>query len=254
MPTDPYMTSIDDIKLINIARDVGAASCMKSLGFKEWTKDTVRTTNPYAEDESDLLEPLDLETAEEKGYPRPSVDSAGAVAAASAVHGPTKEEMAVYAGTAQRTSSGRAVPADGCLGQTNRKISGDTPRLPADPRELTARAESSALRDSRVQKALADWRACMRENGMYYDSPAVARLDPRWMSREAGTPPSEEEKRVARADASCQESSKVVAIYKTARIAYEQRLVDAKRAELKASKSIFESWVAHAKSIIAAGS
>ncbi|MEV6155053.1 hypothetical protein AB0L53_32390 [Nonomuraea sp. NPDC052129] len=196
---------------------------------------------------------LDPDTATTKGYLRASVDpKLAAIARVRPSHVPTKEEMIAYDGRASTTKEGKQIPSEGCIGDANRNIFGKNLRLPADPRALAVDSRVSAMRDSRVKQAVSAWRACVQKNGLRYESPVEPPHDPQWMSRESSSPATEEEKRVAGVDASCQRDVNLVGIYKTVRIAYEQRLLAEHKEELAAAAPIFRAWVEKADAIIAA--
>lgn len=253
MPLDPYMTSMSDIKLIDTARDVGAAECMQKLGFREWTADTIRTSNAGDYKEADLFEYVDPREAAAQGYVRPKDTSSGTAAEVRQKSGrqPIKDELQAYNGTASQTSSKKAIPAGGCLRATETEIYGKGDRLPVDPRSLAVQSRFLAKQDSRVKKALSEWSACMTRNGLQYVDPLLSSRDQRWATRDAATPASDEEKRVAGVDAACQAEVNLIGVYKTVRAAYESRLLEENRAKLEAAKPIFEKWVENSKAIIA---
>ncbi|GLW05664.1 hypothetical protein Misp01_07940 [Microtetraspora sp. NBRC 13810] len=62
-------------------------------------------------------------------------------------------------------------------------------------------------------------------------------------------PASEEERRVAFIDATCQTGVNLVGTYKTLRTVYEERLVTDHKADLAASKLIFQRWLDTAREI-----
>ncbi|GAA2315038.1 hypothetical protein GCM10010149_78410 [Nonomuraea roseoviolacea subsp. roseoviolacea] len=254
MPLDPHLTSMSDIKIIDQAQDVAAAMCMRSLGFTRWKADTIRTWRPEDYREFDTFEYLDPKAAADSGYPRvPAVKTAAPDARTG--HEPTADEKSAFYGAAARTTAGTAVPAGGCVRQADQSIYGKAGGdLPADPRSLAVGSRSRALGDSRLREAISAWRACMQDAGITsYQHPVAAKNDPTWQSRDAGTPASAEEKRVAAADANCQLQVNLVGVYKTVRAAYEQQLLDENRAKIDESKRIFAAWVSNAKAIIKAG-
>ncbi|MEO3854405.1 hypothetical protein [Acrocarpospora sp. B8E8] len=253
LPLDPYLTPMSDIRLIDQARDIASAACMRSLGFTHWTANTIRTWSPGDYRESDIFEYLDPKAAADSGYPRLPAETMPRGFTESK-HEPTREERKAFDGAAAQTETGRAIPAKGCAGQADEKLYGTVRKLPADPRGLAVASRSRAIRDSRVQAALAAWRACMQDVGLTsYDHPVTAQGDPRWESRAEGTPASAEERRVAAADANCQAELNLVGTYKAVRAAYEHRLLDGNKEKIAESRQIFAGWVSNAKQIIKAG-
>ncbi|WP_143121274.1 hypothetical protein [Streptosporangium canum] len=254
MPLDPYIISMKDLRTIDIARDIRAAVCMKSLGFTEWTAGTVRTWDPENDKEYDYLEYIDPVAAANSGYPRTQPDPKllSPKTPAGDKRRPTGEERAAFNGSASQTSTGRAVPEGGCSKEGARGIRDEAIELPVDARALAVNSRISARQDSRVTAALAAWRSCMEKSGLRYPDPVIPRQNPEWASRKADAPAGAEEKRVAGTDATCQREVNLVGVYKTVRAAYEERLVAADREKLAAARPIMEAWVKNAEAVIAA--
>lgn len=247
MPLDPYKVSMADIKKIDMARDAGAAACMRGLGFTRFTSDTIRSWSPADYREDGAFPYRDPDKVEASGYPRPA--PAG-VRPRKSTHTPTEKEMAIYNGkSSQRTVNGKTIPQGGCVKEADRKIYGGKPKLPVDARALSADAEMNTIRDSRVRAATAQWSACMKGKGMAYGSPMAARGDARWVERAADQAAGAAEKKVAHADALCQSKVNLPGIYVAVKAAYEKRLLGANKAKLAQAKPIVEMWVRNANSI-----
>lgn len=121
-----------------------------------------------------------------------------------------------------------------------------------DPRSLALTAQVSAYyRDSRVQRALAAWSACMASHGLRYARTVDAELDPRWGERDQATTAGAAETGVAATDADCRQQSNLVGIYKAVEIAYQQRLLDANATTLYAAAETFDEWLSTANTILA---
>ncbi|MFC5821022.1 hypothetical protein [Nonomuraea harbinensis] len=255
MPLDPFMTSMRGIHTIDLAKDAGAAECMRSLGFSAWTAGVVRNWSPEDYIEADVLEPVDGATAAQAGYPRTAPDPAVAAAAEETEdqRGATQEEMQALDGTADTTASGVDIPEGGCESDAADRIFGAADTLPADPRLLADDADFLALEHSAVQQALAAWVTCMTGKGYGYDSPMSARADIEWAGREAYQPAGAREKRVAADDAACAQETGLFPTYRQAKRAYEQILVDERRQELTTSLAVFDTWVSRAEAVLAAG-
>ncbi|WP_405085993.1 hypothetical protein [Microbispora sp. NBC_01389] len=244
---------MDGIKLVDSARDIAAAACMRRLGFTKWTADTIRTWDPADYTEYDYVEYLDPDLVAKSGYPRPSVGGASTGALREdgrRRHEPTKEERNAFEGGARQTATGEAIPAGGCIGNARSRIHGREPHLPVDPRSLAVDSRLSALHDSRVREAFAAWSACMARHDLPYPDPVLLRNDPRWASREVSEPANEEERKTAFADATCQAEVNLAGVYKTVRAAYEQSLVEQNRTELAEVGPVFQDWVDNAKALI----
>jgi hypothetical protein len=252
MPLDAYMTSMDDIHTIDLARDAATADCMRSLGFTAWTAGVVRSWEPEDYQEADLLEPLDPAAAAQSGYPRPQPDPAVAAAAQRPAdqRAATPEEMQAYSGTADTTASGQDIPEGGCSASGEARILGADTTLAADPRALADDSGFLALEHSDVQRALAGWTTCMTGKGYAYDSPMSARNDLRWAARQTGASATDLEKRVAAADAACARDTGLLATYRTAKRAYQTLMVNDRRQALTESLAAFGTWVRHAETIL----
>ncbi|MEV0236088.1 hypothetical protein [Nonomuraea sp. NPDC050786] len=254
MPLDSVLTPMNDIKLIDQARDVAAAACMNALGFKTWTAGTIRTWDAREYREHDFFDYIDPAVAAESGYPRQADVKAVSSTFAGTKHEPTAEERKAYEGGASQTADGKPIPAGGCAGQADEKLYGQQKKLPADPRALAVASRSRALGDSRVRAALVSWQSCMQKAGVTaYQHPITAQNDPKWKSRTQGTPASDEEKRIAALDAKCQDEVNLVGVYKAVRAAYEQRLMEENKSKFAESKAIVDGWTKNAAAIMKSG-
>ncbi|MFF0308167.1 hypothetical protein ACFYSC_12100 [Streptosporangium sp. NPDC004379] len=253
MPLDPFMTSMDDIHTIDLAKDAAAARCMRSLGFSAWTDGVVRNWNPEDYIEADLIEPLDATATTRTGYPRTGPDPAVAAQAEQPEdqRAATPEEMEAYDGTLDRTASGADIPEGGCEASGAAEVLDGDPALVADPRLLADDASFLALEHSAVKQALAGWTTCMSGKGYGYDSPMSARNDMRWAERAADEPATAAEKQVAAADAACAQSTGLLATYRAAKRAYEEIMVADRRPALTESRQVFDGWVRRAEAVLA---
>ncbi|MBG0825868.1 hypothetical protein HS048_34875 [Planomonospora sp. ID91781] len=247
------MTSMEEIRLIDTAHSIAAASCMRALGFKDWSEKTIVHAGPDTYKDKDLFEYLDPKQAVSSGYPRsePDLESLSLNSGEQKRKLPSQEEMAAYDGTTNRTTAGKDIPQGGCAKESDRKVYKTTTDLPVDSRSLAVDSRVFTMTDSRMKQVLASWRSCMVKNGLgEYESPLVIPHDSRWKSRGANTPAGDEEKHVAGVDANCQQEVNLVGFYKALRFAYEERLVTENKNKLIAAKPIFRGWVKNAQSII----
>lgn len=254
MPLDSFMTPMNDIKLIDTARTIAATNCMHSLGFADWTNDSVVDSVPSDYQESDILDYLDPTEVAKTGYPTTRVDKSsevGAITAKSSAPAPTSEELAAYFGSGPKTVNSLDVPSGGCSATGAQAVTGSSDQLPADPREIQDEARFASLDDSRMKKAFGAWSACMAQHGLTYDDPLSSQNDPRWGDRTAATPAGDGEKQVAAVDADCQKDINLVGIYKALQIAYQKQLITAVGSKLADSLSQFNGWVSHAKAVLA---
>ncbi|MEU4834823.1 hypothetical protein [Streptosporangium sp. NPDC023615] len=90
----------------------------------------------------------------------------------------------------------------------------------------------------------------MERSGLRHPDPVILQADPALNPR-AGTPVSDEARRVAGTDAACRKEVNLVGVYKTVRFAYEERLLAANREKLEAARPILRARVAKAEAVIA---
>ncbi|WP_214409078.1 hypothetical protein [Sphaerisporangium fuscum] len=251
MPLDPVMTSSSDVDLLDTAGELKARDCMRSLGFTTWTVDPV--SSPSDDKETDVLDYLPPADVSQSGYPSTLTDrSGGTSVGATSGSSLSEDALRAYTGAESTTASGAAVPEGGCEAEGDRQLKGAVSQMPVDPRFLAVQSKFAALRDDRMQRVFATWSSCMNGRGYHYDDPMSAQTDPRWGERTPDTPATAEEKATAAADAACQAESNLVGTYKALEIAYQKQALDENKAELTTALSIFNGWVANAKSIVAA--
>lgn len=255
MPIDAYQTSASDLKLIDQAASLKARDCMRSLGYRSWSANTVTTSRPSDYKELDLLDYLDPASVRKVGYPHTLDDKQSPAVTSNVAPGPKpgKEALRAFVGDAPRTTDGRAIPPGGCLRQGDSAVEGAAQALPMDPRLLDVQAKFSALRDSRMRNAFAAWSACMANDGLRYPDPLSAQNDGRWGRRPASTPASDEEKRVAYADSQCEQKINLVGTYKALEMAYQEQSINANRAKIEGALKIFRKWVKTAREIASKG-
>ncbi|RCG16798.1 hypothetical protein DQ384_40070 [Sphaerisporangium album] len=248
LPLDPYMSSMEELKVLALAQQAQAVACMRALGFTRWVDGTVRNWDEHSFLESDFYEYLDPEKVRAEGYPRRKFDPELMTRIRTAPkRAATADEMGAFSGYAERTESGKTVPPGGCDGQARAKVYGDM-RLPVDARSLSADSETRARTDSRVRAAVAGWRACVARDGLDYSDPFLLAEHARQPSGDG--PASDEEKRVAGIDATCQNDVNLTGIYKTVQIAIQKIQVEENRDKLIESRAIFAQRVEAARALL----
>ncbi|WP_322759047.1 hypothetical protein [Frankia sp. Cr2] len=130
----------------------------------------------------------------------------------------------VLSGQGRSVVNGLAVPAGGCIAETDRTLNQSVPAT-ADLRkgniaQLRSFEESEA--DSRVRAVFAAWSACMSESGYHYTDPLAAAGDPAFTA-----PPSPAQLSAALADITCKARTNVVGVWFTVDSAYQRRAIDA---------------------------
>ncbi|MEU9890162.1 hypothetical protein [Sphaerisporangium sp. NPDC051011] len=239
---------MDELKTLGLAQLAQAGACMRALGFTRWKDGTVRNWDEHSFLEFDFYEYLDPEKVRAEGYPRRKSDPDPMARIRTAPdRAATADERGAFSGSAERTESGRTIPPGGCDGQAHAEVYGDM-KLPVDMRSLSADSKTRAMTDSRVKAAVARWRDCMAKDGLNYSDPFIVLERTRQASGDG--PASEEEKRVAGIDATCQKDANLTGIYKTVQIAIQKIQVAENHDKLTESRAIFAERVKAARALL----
>jgi hypothetical protein len=164
------------------------------------------------------------------------------------------------------TFDGKPVPRGGCVqwatgaldGQEgdpeNRNIASDPGALLLYLDELTL---TSTNENNLVNKAISEWRVCMKEADYRYSSPQAAENDPRWMSY-ASTGISRQgliakEKPVAYADARCRYLTRYSSIRATVFTHYADQVLASHSTQIRRYRSELLQIIRNASSLITNG-
>ncbi|MEV3990214.1 hypothetical protein AB0J57_15035 [Streptomyces sp. NPDC049837] len=142
--------------------------------------------------------------------------------------------------TGQKTAkaaNGKAIPEGGCWGQALRELASKGPKVHPDKEEFASHlalfAYQESQKDKRVQKAFADWSACMKAKGYHYNGPMAPVEDERFAK---STTPTPAEIRVAEADVECKEKHNVIGTWYAVEVAYQKRAIESNQQMLDTLK------------------
>ncbi|MFH8679546.1 hypothetical protein [Streptomyces lydicus] len=238
LPLDAYGSTAAETYAVEDAQDLLMRRCMNQLGL-EWQ--TLPRVAP-----GDIAPPnlrrygvVPAEAARYGYHPRPDPPSVTRRDHAWDARGalPAAIQRAAYG------TSGTG----GCLKTAQHQLVGDTAPPDYDAfNRLTEAALKSSRRAPEVRDALRTWHACMAKAGLDYPDPLAAAGSPRWNT--AGPTPTE--RRTARADAACQQSTKLVAVWAAAETRIQRRLIQRNGVRLRTAKARRDRWLAAAHRVL----
>jgi hypothetical protein len=257
LPLDTYVPSKQEYVTVLRAVWKLTSDCVARFGARYTASEDVLTSD---------VPPLDrlnerryglfsAELAARSGYaaPVPERPAAGSVG-----WDPTPNEKFLvvgrtgeFAGTKElpRDVNGTRLPADGCGGESWRKLA-DGARSPADPQlpdRLRTRAYDRAENDSRLRSAMSAWNDCMTRRGYSYTS-IWGPNDRPWPR-----PPGADEIATATADVACKKETNLVGVWFTVEKAYQQRAVDRNAEALAVVKAHLQAQARTAVKVLARG-
>ncbi len=239
LPMGPYLLSTQEMDDLTTARDIFLRRCAGGFGVELPAHPKQRRLGPitYTERRYGLADPA---LAAEDGYhlgdrdarhaPKPAGPELSAaqelVLTGTPPPAATPEPKSRSRSTRPR-HHGRQIPADGCLGEANRKLGGSW----GDP-EIVERIDATsvlqAAKDGRVVAVFRDWSACMKARGYRYAAP----WDPANDGRFAGPHSSPTEVAVATADVACKQKTNVVGVWYAVDAAYQRAFIARHRVAL----------------------
>ncbi|WP_037861151.1 hypothetical protein [Streptomyces sp. NRRL S-340] len=279
-PLDAYDMTPAETRTVNTARWTLAARCMRGLGFGSlrgldparppaWPRRPADGTKIFAlvivSDAAHRYGVQDPEEAAAHGYRGP----AAAYEHAAPDRKWTLPEYLALTGAGfgddPTSVHGHRIPAQGCLGQADRRIYGTDRRAAPDP-FLTLLSESrrQAREDPAWKHADRTWSACMSRAGYHYATPQDAqkgddRLEEELRRRLLGDgrapdEPSDPEKRTAVADARCKLRTGYVPAVHAADVRAQRRVIAGHRAELDRIRERNRAAARNARAIVRNGS
>ncbi|WP_159047688.1 hypothetical protein [Streptomyces sp. WM6378] len=173
-PIDQYLVTPHEVATLQAAANILNEKCMREFKLPAVATDLLGFDDKslrYDKSHSPLYGFFDPATAAVSGYDRvPPQPASGQPAAA-----PTSADVMVVehgkdtSGRQVSTYAGKAVPAEGCKGQSVRATGGALP-LP-DPKALPDHGPQIPTDDPRLVTAYAAWSACMKSEGYDYSTP-----------------------------------------------------------------------------------
>ncbi len=252
-PLEHYWLSDEQARIVSRGRMIVGDKCMRELGFEPAAgaqpdgRFPLVTWSRYG-----LSDPIGSKT---HGY-----DEAGVMEAASAPNAASNrysgEAGMVYLGMVTE-SGGKPVPTGGCQGEELRLILNDAQSTVDGNfvQDLSNEALIRSQQDSRVKPLLAAWSACMKKAGWNYSSP----MEPfeYWATRRGESKRhvliSADELRSAADDIGCKKSTKLLATWLAADIAYQNAIIERESTKLNEYKQVLNRMVERANKAIAGG-
>jgi hypothetical protein len=155
----------------------------------------------------------------------------------------TADAQAIWSGAGAATAAGHPVPAGGCRAAAIRQLAtGATVEDPDLAQRLHLLTFDQTKADSRVKRATARWRACMRGRGYDYADPFAAVGDTRWQSPDI----SATERATASADVDCKQRTGLAGTMFAVERAYQERAIAQNSAHLRALRAYQATTLANA--------
>ncbi|MEU7298862.1 hypothetical protein [Streptomyces sp. NPDC007206] len=242
LPVEDYMLSNADTAQVEDARSAVESSCMQREGFT-FNPPSARDTVPAGYDEANMERRyglIDDAVARTHGYQLPGAADPSQEQAES-----DAEEKAE-----NRTDAWDKALDEVCIPEANKKIGIINPTDPAG--ELSAQSLEATKTQAPVAKALAAWSSCMNRAGYSLRSPldAPAAFPPAAAGHTV-TKPSQAEEKTATADVTCKKSSRLVAVWYKAEVAYQTKQIAPHKEQLQAQKARNTKLVDNARAVLA---
>ncbi|CAL9436250.1 hypothetical protein [Streptomyces sp. enrichment culture] len=226
LPLDRYLLSVNEIYLIESAKDVVTRDCMKQRGF-DWEVIDDRGRYPDLRNRR-RYGVIEMPVARTMGYrTNPRLMGSTDVTV-------RKMDREKRLGPAERKAA--TDPVDGCWKRAGDRLARGS-RVDEDlVNKLNGSSLATALETPAVVRATRAWSACMKERGQAYDDFYAAAEDPRW--GRSGRP-TRAEKETAEADVACKERTGLVALLAETERGIQERGIRAHAAyfaELAAAK------------------
>ncbi|CAM5526373.1 hypothetical protein SALBM311S_07175 [Streptomyces alboniger] len=238
LPYDRYQLSVNEIYLIETAKDLLTRDCMKKRGH-DWEVIGDRKRYPDLRNRRRYAV-IEMPVAEEMGYKtNPRLLGSTDV---------TAQKMNREAEMGAEARKAAMDPVDGCYKQAGDELARGNEENEDLVNKLNVESLDEARASSRVAPALRSWVRCMADKGHEYKDFYAAAEDPRWAKTKT---PSRAEKETAEADVSCKERAGLVKVLTVTEQsiqeqeirkhkAYFQRLAAAKERHLAAAREVIE--------------
>ena len=248
LPIEGYLPSDSERKQVSQARKAVAGDCMRRFGLTWQPAPDLPRLGPKT-----LVDWRygihDMALAEERGYKpaaaeQEAYDRAADVGALDRTSQTGPDTRVLQGGI--KEVGGRPVPAGGCLGEAERKVSShafDTTLAQTISNEAFAESQ----RSPEVVKAFKAWSTCMKASGFAYERPLDASDDPRFGSQEV-TPL---EIRTATADISCRDRSDVAKVWFDAEVVIQREKIEAHAERLNKERTSLDEAVKKAGDVVA---
>jgi hypothetical protein len=257
LPIDAYELTGEQYTEIQKAAAFGVRDCMKTFGF------TVRvpeiTVPDYPKNGARLawLGGQEVEKYGYRGRPGMAADMLRASTRTGSPIAVPADQAPVLEGTV-RSFAGKPVPAGGCAGETDRRLSGSATPAKSDEDLNTFHSQANALAraDPRFQRVVRAWSQCMAEQGFKYGSLDEPAADPRWNAllnnaEGGGGAAGDLEIKTATADLKCRERQNVSGVLLALISAHENRIIEEKGEVIREISARLKVRLKNAEKIIA---
>ncbi|MEJ2852216.1 MULTISPECIES: hypothetical protein [unclassified Saccharothrix] len=218
LPIADYVPSAAEDEVIGRAAVVLTENCARRFGVHY----TVRSVEQpgVLEGTDRRYGVVDVDEAARWGYARPGKEKDGGER-----WSPSGLEYEVVTGRSPtggpatvRAGDGAPVPAGGCAGEAWRRLRGDDDELVPLIVELLNKTWTHTRADSRARAAEASWIECMRQAGHDFRH--------RWDAADSvGTAPPDQQRAMAKLDATCARRVNYVGIWHAVDSAYQRRAI-----------------------------
>ena len=218
LPIADYVPSVNEDEVIGQAVVVLTETCARRFG-EHYTVRSVEQPG-ILEGTDRRYGVVDVDEAARLGYARPSKKTDG-----SEQWRPSGREYEVVTGRTPdggpatvRAADGAPVPVDGCAQEAWRRLRGNDGELVPLVDGLLNETWTQTLADSRARAAETSWIECMKETGHDFHH--------RWdAAGSVGTAPPEEQRAMAKLDATCARRVNYVGIWHAVDSAYQRRAI-----------------------------
>ncbi|GAA2275988.1 hypothetical protein GCM10010145_38750 [Streptomyces ruber] len=239
LPFDRYQLSVNEIYLIESAKDLLTRDCMRERGY-DWEVIGDRKQYPDLRNRR-RYGVIEMPVAREMGY-----KSNARLLGSTDV---TARKMDREARMSPEARNAATDPEDGCY-----KLAGDElVRGNEENEDLVGRLNVESLeearRSARVAPALRSWVRCMAEKGHEYKDFYAVGEDPRWVKDEV---PSHAERETAEVDVTCKQQAGLVKALAETEKGIQEREIRKHKAYFERLASAKERHLADARAVIAA--
>ncbi len=134
----------------------------------------------------------------------------------------------------------------GCLAVARDELIGDRSLDSPIARQISGKSFVESMKDPKVKAVIADWSSCMAEKGYSYTGPLQALSEADLESPK----PSPEELRIAAADYSCKESTKLISTWQKVEIRIQNKEIAKNLQALKKANAQRAQIMAEADKIV----
>ncbi|MER6979616.1 hypothetical protein [Streptomyces carpinensis] len=237
LPFDGYQMSVDEIYVIESAKDLLTRDCMRKRGY-DWEVISDRKHYPDLRNRR-RYGVIEMPVATEMGY-----KSNARLLGSTDV---TARKMNREARLSPAERKAATDPADGCYTLADEQLARGNEEDEGLVSKLNVQSLDEALRSPRVAPAMRSWGQCMAMRGHRYKDFYAAAGDPRWAKSRA---PSRAEKETAEADVTCKQRSGVVRVLAETEKSIQQGEIHRHKSYFERLKSAKERHLAAARAVL----